>query len=275
MCGLIARFVACLPLGEFEELFQALSQFCSFGQPQGQALTDPLGKGEQFQFLSQFTVVSLFCFFQVLEVFIEQRLFWEAGSIHPRQLRLVLIAPPVGPRHVHHLDGLDHARIRYVSSPAQMCEVAVVAEGDAAVFQILYEFGLVLIARVCSECFRLTHRTHLEFGFFPGQFDHFGLQGGKILLGKGLLPKIHIVVEAVFNGRSYGEFGIGIDLQQSLSHDMGRGVPKGLFALRVVPGEQPKTAISWKFGRSLNGLSVPLRRKDIPGQTLGYTFGHI
>ena len=47
--------------------------------------------------------------------------------------------------------------------------------------------------------------------------------------------QLYIVVKPVFDGRSYAELHPGVEFLQSLCHKVRRGMPEGVFCLRLVP----------------------------------------
>ncbi len=101
--ALVSGLLLCL----FQELLQTLAECSAFGQPHGQTLADALREGEELQLLAQLAVVAFLGFFQQSQVLLKHGSFWEGHAVDARQLRIVLVAAPVGTGHTHDFSGLD------------------------------------------------------------------------------------------------------------------------------------------------------------------------
>ena len=72
--------VAVLLLDLAQELFEAVAQGGSFGEPEGQAGAYVLGEGEEFHLFAEFAVVAFLGFFEEHEIFVEHFLL---GKVMP------------------------------------------------------------------------------------------------------------------------------------------------------------------------------------------------
>ncbi len=133
-------------------------------------------------------------------------------------------------------------------APAQIGKLALVVKGDAAVFQVLQQFQLVLIT-FFPKVFDgglLAYLFPLEFIFLPGQLQHFFFYPGNVFQGiKRCISKIHIVIKPRVYGGPDAEFYTGKQGLQGFSHQVRRGVPEGSFSIFIVPGEQLKRSITF------------------------------
>src|SRR5207302_6748893 len=87
-------------------------------------------KGEEVQLLPQLAVVALLRFLLLLEPGVQILLLEKGGSVDSLQLRLGVIAAPVGAGHVEQLDDADAARARRVRPQAEVDPVAVRIESE-------------------------------------------------------------------------------------------------------------------------------------------------
>ena len=121
---------------------------------------------------------------------------------------------------------------------AQVGELALLVEADDRVLgQVVDELHLVGLVALLHE---------LD-GLFPGQFEalqlqllladlaHLALDLGQDLRGEGD-GGVHVVVEALGDGRADGQLHVGVQALDGLSQDVGAGVPVGLAVLLVFKG---------------------------------------
>ena len=102
-------------------------------------------------------MVAAACLLEPLEVGVEVVLAEEGGAVDPRELRVVLVAAPVGAREARELDRLDRPRVLQVRAAAEVGEVALRVEGDRAVGGV-DELDLVVLALLGEEALRLLGR---------------------------------------------------------------------------------------------------------------------
>src|SRR5712691_3917057 len=85
---------------------------------------------EEVELRPQPPVVAPPCLFEPLEIRVEIGLRIEGRTVDPRQLRVLLVAPPVRAREPGQLDRLDRSRVLEVWTATQIGEVALRIEGD-------------------------------------------------------------------------------------------------------------------------------------------------
>ena len=163
-----------------------------------------------------------------------------------------------------------------MSAPAQIGKVAVIAERDRPVFQRLDHLdlvGVVLLFVVVQSLF-LGHRTQVEVVLLARQFHELVLYLLEIGLGKFLLAEIDVVIKAVFDRRTDGQFGVRIKTEDRLGQHVRRRMPKGAFSGFVVPGVQHQRSICSQRSGHFDGLSVGRSRDDVARQAFADTAGY-
>ena len=81
---------------------------------------------------------------------------------------------------------------------------------------VLYSF----FACVVRQGFGFAHRAHLKFVFATSDFQEFSFDSRKIFFGNRFAVEIDIVVEAIGDGRTYGELDAGVELFERLCQDV-------------------------------------------------------
>lgn len=85
---------------------------------------------------------------------------------------------------------------------------------------------------------------------------------------------MHVVVEAIFNGRSIAQVS-SIDSFHGLAHNMSRAVPEDCLCLRIVELEQLQSAIALEHTIQIPNFAIHLRNDGIIGQTLADATGNL
>ena len=249
--------VAVFFLYSAQELFQTVAQGGSFRQPQRQALAHPLREREQFQVLAQFAVVAFLRFLHHRKVFVQHRLLRERNAVDAGQHLVLFVSAPVGSRHRGQFYRLDVARVRDVRAAAQVGERAVRVERNRAVFQVGYQFDFIGVA-FFREIFQ-------GFGFRDFAAHQFFLVARKFLHLLFYLFQVgfryrrravHVVVEAVFDGRAYAEFDARIEGFQRFGQQVRRRVPECVFAFGVVPFVESDRSVFFDRARHVDRRAV-------------------
>ena len=81
-------------------------------------------------------------------------------------------------------------------------------------------------------------------------------------------PQVHVVIKAVFDGRADGQLHTGVQGFEGLGHEVGRGVPVGLLAGSVVPGQNLDGGIGGKGAVQVAGFAVDFNGQGIAGPGL-------
>ena len=110
------HLLVAVPLLDFlEEIFESQTEGSTFRQPNRQTFSDHIREHKEFQFFSDFTVVSFLRFFEQGEVFIQHRFLGEGDTIDTGHHRSFFITTPISGRareHFHCLDGLGREQVR-------------------------------------------------------------------------------------------------------------------------------------------------------------------
>ena len=173
-----------------------------------------------------------------MDVLIQLLLREEGGSVDSGEHLVLLGASPVGAGPGHEFEALAHLlRVYKVRSRAQVGEIALAEEGNLLVLrQILDELHLVGLLLLLHEFDGLPAGKNepLHGITFLDNLLHLGLDLRKICLGDELLAEVHIVVEAVVDGRADGQLRIGVQGLDGLGHHMGCGVAERGKHLRIL-----------------------------------------
>ena len=104
--------------------------------------------------------------------------------------------------------------------------------------------------------------------FLRAELHHLRLDSGKIgILDNHSLGGHDVVIETVLDGRTDTELDTRIEFLQRLRHEVGRGMPEGMFRLRVVPFMQLDSRIPGNRVVELYDLVIDTCAEDLLRQT--------
>src|SRR4051794_34353874 len=126
--GRVNRLVSTPPNLALDQIFQDLADDGALWVKERKARADQLVEREQVELLAQRAVIPLLGFLEPIEVFLEILLGREGGSVNALELRIALVAAPVGTGEGQHLEGFDLARALNVGTAAEVDEVAVLKQ---------------------------------------------------------------------------------------------------------------------------------------------------
>ena len=130
-------------------------------------------------------------------------------------------------------------------STAQVGEIALSIGGDVSVLEFGNKLTLERLSVVSEELERIglaDVAAHHSF-FSCHEFIHFLFYLLEIGTGYSVLTRVDVIVEPVFNSRTYTELNALIKFLQSLGQQVRRSVPEGVLAFGVVPLEEAYFAI--------------------------------
>src|SRR5438105_3760402 len=161
-------------------------------------------------------MIALLRLLDPLEVRLEVVLRIEGSPVDPRELRVLLVAAPVGAGEPGQLERLDRLRVLEVRAAAEIGEVALRVEGDSALGRV-DELDLV----------RLVVAGEVALGLFG--VDLFALPGAAFLqlapdllfdslerLLADRLRELEVVVEAVLDRRADRDLRAGVETTNGL-----------------------------------------------------------
>ena len=209
---------------------------------------------EEVELDAEPAVVARLRLLEPLEIGVEVGLRVEGGAVDPGQLRVPLVAAPVGARERGQLDRLDRLRVLQVRPAAEIGELALRIEGDVALGRV-DELDLVALALGLEAALRLVGGDLLAL---PGSallqlaLD-LGLDLLEILLADRL-GELEVVVEAVLDRRPDRDLDARIEPADRLGEQVRGGVAEHEERVRV--GRVAR-------GQDLDRLSVRQRQAQV------------
>src|SRR5712671_3568314 len=166
---------------------------------------------EEIQLLAELAVVALARFLLLLEPGVQLLLVEEGGPVDALELRIAVIAAPVGAGDVEQLDDADLPGRGRVRAEAEIDPAAVAVEGErlrALVEDVLDDLDLELLAELVEEPQRLLARHLLahERKVLAHLLVGRGLDLLQILRSERLLAE-EVVIEAFLGVRPDGDLG--------------------------------------------------------------------
>ena len=209
---------------------------------------------EEVELAAQLAVVARLRLLEPLQVRVEVGLRVEGGAVDPRQLRVPLVAAPVGAGERGQLDRLDRLRVLQVRAAAEVGELALRVQRDLALGRV-DELDLVALALGLEAALCLLRRDLLAL---PGAallqlaLD-LGLDLLEILLADRL-GELEVVVEAVLDRRPDRDLDARIEPADGLGEQV-RG--------RVAQDEERVRVGRVARGQDLDRLAVGERQAHV------------
>ena len=171
---------------------------------------------------SQGPVVAPFRFLQPGQVLVQSFLAFEGGPVNALEHRPVLVAAPVGPRHMKQLHRRDVGSIRDVRALAKVDEVTVPVDGQGLCFGQAFDYLLLVgLSREQRPRFLITNLLPNKRMVIADGLEHKLLDLLQVLGGEGS-RYVKVVVKAVLRGWSDSEFGLWKQFQDRVGHHVGR-----------------------------------------------------
>ena len=151
-----------------------------------------------------------------------------------------------------------------MGATAEVGEGALGVGCYVAVFELADELAFIGLAAVAEHCQGVGFRdvgAHNGL-LFAGELKHFLFDFWEIGVGDGVLSRVDVVVEAVFDSRADAEFNSGIELLKSFGEKVGRAVPESMFTFGVFPLEEFQGGVVVDGARDVPVGSVDGGRKD-------------
>ena len=109
-----------------------------------------------------------------------------------------------------------------------------------------------------------------------GQLEHLFLDGGEVVgTDSTAFAEVDIVVEAVFDGGADGQLHAGVEGFKGLGHEVGRGVPVGLLAASIVPGEDFEGGVGGEGTVQVADFAVDLHGQGVAGEAFADAGGEV
>ena len=195
---------------------------------------------EQTELFAKLAVVALLGLFDAGQIRVELLLLREAGAVDALEHLAAAVAAPVGAGDARELDGvaLDAAGGVQMRAGAEVDEFALTIEGDDGVLrQVVDELDLVRLIALLHELQRFLARElkTLETQLFLADLAHLGLELLEHL-GREWLGAVKIVIETVLDGRTDGQFHLGVQALHGLGENVAGGVTVSVFVGLVFKG---------------------------------------
>ena len=213
-------------------------------------------------------MVPFLCLFQHFQVMGQIFLVRERGAINPLQHLVLFIATPVSTGDGQELERLDGRGVRHVGSAAQVHPVALAVAGDHLSFrQFVQDFQLVVFAHFPEHVQALFPGNFFpaDVQLLPGNLLHFPFDLFQVFRGKRLIP-VKVIVEPVFNHRSDRNLGFGIQVLDSMRHQVGTGMANHFQRFRGLVGNDLQCPVGRQRRVHVDQLIVEACRQGIPGK---------
>ena len=252
-------------------VFHDLADDGALGMPEDEAGAGELLNAEEVELFAEDAMVAARGFFKAGEVLVEIFLREERGAVDALELRIFLVAEPVGAGEAGDLEGLDAAGGGNVRAAAEIDEVAVAVEADlvAGRGELRDEVGLHEVAVACEFGESLLARlVFADEGLVAGDdFGHFGFDGGEVFGREGLLA-VEVVEEAGVGCGAVAELGLGKELEDGRGENVRGGVAQDFEGVGIffcdelearVGGERRGEIDEARCGRVFGGVHGGLR----------------
>ncbi len=259
-------------------VFHLLADDAALGMPENQPGASQVLDGKQVELLAEHAVVALLGFFNAVEISIEVFLREERSPINALQLRILLVAKPVGAGDVEQLERLDFSGRGYVRAPAEIEEFSRLVDRDlfiglgelldeVALHEIAFSLELLQAFLTWEELTRvgnvlLGQLLHLFFNLL----EIFGSEGRRT---------IEVVKESVLGRRAVPELGFGEEFQYGRSQQVRGRVPVDLQRLRIALGKDAEVGILVERPGQVNEVAVGLGDDRCVGETRADGFRHV
>ena len=118
------------------------------------------------------------------------------------------------------LEMTAESRIVNMRSTAEIREIALLITCNGSVFEVRDEINLIFVIAEHLESLFLGNLFADNLVAFLGKFLHFFLYCRNIFIPDNIITKIHIIIEAFRNYRTYPELGMRIKMSDCLCHKM-------------------------------------------------------
>ena len=220
-----------------QEILQADTQCSTFGKPHRQSLTYGVREHEQVHLLTDFTVIALLGFFQQNKILIQHLLLRKGDTIDTGHHLTVFLSTPISTGNGSQLNSLDRSCGHQVRATAQVGKCTLRISCDVAVFQFGNQLAFISFSTVTKHLQSICLGNVLSDNrfFLSHQFSHLFLNGRQVSFLDSRFTRVHIIVETVFDSRTYTELDARIEFLQSFGQQVGTGMPKGMLTLLILP----------------------------------------
>ncbi|MNC26703.1 hypothetical protein D3C75_748450 [compost metagenome] len=232
----------------------------------------------QVELLADLAVVALGGLFKTLQVGLELLLVGPGGAVDALQHLVVGVAAPVGAGHLLQLEMVAVTHVRHVGAATHvdvlfvMIETGLVITGDV----LIQDLDLVGLAAGLEHVARLLPGDLLldDVVILGGQRQHALFQGSQIFIGQGAV-EINVVVKTVVDHRTYGHLGLGPELLDGMTQQVGTGVAQNVQTVFVFGGDDGQGGIGFDQLARIHQFTVHPAGNARLGETGTYVGGDV
>ena len=253
---------------------QLVTQNAALGQIEREAGAF-IHKCKQAQLGTQLAVVTLFGLLHAEQVSVQLLFIGEGDGVNALQHLIFGITTPVSTGEIQNSGGFYQTGTGKMRATAQVTEIALSVSADNSILGQVVNQNLLVgftLGLKQLQCLLTGQLLTGEGQILGGNFQHFLLNSLHIL-GHKNVRAINIVIEALFDGRADAELGVGIKALNGLRHDVGRAVPKNVFALFIIKGEDLQLYISVQRLGQVNDIAVNFGGQSALGELVADGLG--
>ena len=246
--------------------------------PENQPRASQFLDGKQIELLAEHAVIALLGFFNAVQISVEVFLREERSSINTLQLRVLLVAKPVGACDVEQLERLDFSSRGNVRAAAEVEESSRLVDRDLFIGlgELLDEVALHEIAFSLEllQAFLTWEELTRVGNVLLGQLLHLFFNLLEIFWSERRRT-IEVVKEAVLGRRTVTELGFGKEFQYGRSQKVRGRVPVDLQRLRIALGEDAQVGVLVERPGQVNEVAIGLGDERRVSETRADGFRHV
>ena len=147
------------------------------------------------------------------------------------------MSTPISTSHRSQFDGLDRSCCHQMWSPAKIGKRTLSIRSDMTIFQFGNQFTFISFSTITKhfQCIRLCYiRTNHGF-LLCDQFSHFSFNSRQISLFNNSLSRVNIIIETIFNSRTYTKLYSRIEFLQRFCQQVRTRMPESVLPLFIFP----------------------------------------
>ena len=227
-------------------VFHLFADDAALGMPEDQSRSGQLLDAEQVKLLAQHAMVALLGLFDGVQVLLKVLLVEERGAIDALELRIFLVAQPVGAGDAGELKSLDPPGGGNVRPAAEVHELAIAINGDrvARFGELLNEVDLHKVAFSAEAGQPCIAREELTLKLFValGHFAHALFDLLQVFRGEGRGTE-KIIEKPAIGRRAVAQLGLRKKLKHGGGEQVGGRVPVDVKGFLIAVSEQTQVYV--------------------------------
>ncbi|MCY1292966.1 hypothetical protein D9M70_422090 [compost metagenome] len=232
---------------------------------------------EQIQLLADAAVVTLFSFFNALDIGRQLLLVGPGSAIDTLQLLVLRVAAPVGTGNLGQFEGFQEAGVRHVRAATHVHVLLVEVQAHGRfVRHVVDQAQLVFLTASLEQLDNLGTRSHLldDVVVLVDQLSHALFDRRHIFRSEGALEG-DVVVEALLDHRTDHHPGSRIELLDGVANQVRAGVADDLQPLLVLRRDDLQGSVGFDQIAGIHLLAVDLASQSCLGQARTDGLGHL